>query len=135
MLNKKFCYPKVERAAKKFRRELINDMTRYERITLKYLRELDYKIEIQKIIFHDVGHFYIADFYLPDYRIVIEVDGKQHYKKEGLTNDYKRTKALLDNGVSAVIRFPNNMCIRGDYFKSILRKRLHNCIKNLNYNN
>ena len=128
MINKKYCYPKVEIRAKQFRRKLVDEMTRFERITLKYLRELDYRIEIQKIVFYSRGKFYIVDFYLPDYKIVIEVDGKQHYWKDGIVNDKIRTKRLQQCGVLDVVRFSNDVCKKGEYFKRILSKKIINCI-------
>jgi len=128
ILNRHFCYPKVERVSRKWRRELIENMTPSERLVFSYLKKLDYKVEIQKIIFYSKGKFYIVDFYLPDYKIVIEVDGKQHYWKEGIVNDKIRTKRLQQCGVLDVVRFSNDVCKRGEYFKRILSKKIINCI-------
>ena len=129
MINKKYCYPKVEIRAKQFRRKLVDKMTRFERITLKYLRELDYRIEIQKIVFYSRGKFYIADFYLPDYKIVIEVDGKQHNFYKNRMRDDLRTHRLKKSGVRDVLRFSNEECKKGEYFLSLLKDSINQCIK------
>jgi very-short-patch-repair endonuclease len=46
---------------------------------------------------------YIADFYCPELRVVIEVDGGQH----GGANDQKRDAFLQENGYR-ILRFWNN---------------------------
>ena len=49
---------------------------------------------------------YIADFYCHAARLVIEIDGAQHYSVEGRSYDEKRTKALKRYGIE-VLRFTN----------------------------
>ena len=49
---------------------------------------------------------YIADFYCPERRLVIEVDGGGHYSEEGMGNDEKRSKFLRGFGIRT-IRFSN----------------------------
>lgn len=55
---------------------------------------------------------YILDFYSPEYRLAIEVDGGQHFDEDGLKKDQERTKRLeslyvcvlrFDEGVYEVI--------------------------------
>ena len=54
---------------------------------------------------HSIG-FYIADFYCPSEKLVIELDGQHHYSAEGMVNDFDRDKhlALMD---IKVLRFEN----------------------------
>jgi len=47
---------------------------------------------------------YIADFYCPKSKLVIEVDGGQHYSEEGKEKDMKRDEYMMSAGIS-VIRF------------------------------
>jgi very-short-patch-repair endonuclease len=47
---------------------------------------------------------YIADFYCPEAKLVIEIDGGQHYSEPGLAKDYRRDRHLTDLGLS-VMRF------------------------------
>ncbi len=49
---------------------------------------------------------YIVDFYAPEEKLVIEVDGGQHYEEEGLEYDEKRDAFLEGLGLK-VIRFSN----------------------------
>ena len=49
---------------------------------------------------------YIADFYCAKAKLVIEIDGSQHYEDVGLVNDEKRTEYLMQYGIS-VIRISN----------------------------
>jgi len=47
---------------------------------------------------------YIADFYCPKSKLVIEVDGGQHYSAEGREKDKKRDDYMASVGI-AVLRF------------------------------
>jgi very-short-patch-repair endonuclease len=49
---------------------------------------------------------YIVDFYCPQYRVVIEVDGGQHYSQPNLDEDKKRDDYLEGHGFK-VLRFTN----------------------------
>ena len=53
---------------------------------------------------------YIVDFYLPEIRLVIEVDGSQHLTEFGLAADRKRTVYLESLGLK-VIRFDNRQVL------------------------
>jgi len=49
-----------------------------EQITEETLKALGVKFESQYVIFYRHGEYRIVDFYLPDHRIVLEIDGKCH---------------------------------------------------------
>ena len=49
---------------------------------------------------------YIADFYCHRARLVIELDGSQHYTKDGLLNDKIRTEHIEKRNLT-VLRIPN----------------------------
>jgi len=50
---------------------------------------------------------YIADFYCPESRLVVELDGGQHYQEEGKEYDALRAQYMSAMGIRT-IRFPNN---------------------------
>jgi len=50
---------------------------------------------------------YIVDFYCPKAKIVIELDGEQHYSEKGLIRDKERDAYLNSLGLN-VLRFSNN---------------------------
>ena len=50
---------------------------------------------------------YIADFYCEKARLIIELDGSQHFTPEGMTYDEARTRALNAYGL-IVLRFTNH---------------------------
>ena len=54
---------------------------------------------------------YIVDFYCPQKKIVIEIDGSQHYAEDSIEYDEIRTKILNEYGIS-VIRFTNQQIKR-----------------------
>jgi len=49
---------------------------------------------------------YIADFYCAKARLVIELDGSQHYTDEGMTRDAAREEAMNSLDLE-VLRFSN----------------------------
>lgn len=54
---------------------------------------------------------WIVDFYLPAARLVVEVDGGQHFTREGMAKDALRTCALNRMGLR-VMRFDNLQVLR-----------------------
>ncbi len=49
---------------------------------------------------------YIVDFYCPQLKLVIELDGSQHYTEQGKTYDKAREKYMLSLGIKT-LRFSN----------------------------
>ena len=85
-----------------FARELRKNMTKEERrLWYDFLRNYPIKFTRQKVL----GR-YIADFYCAKAKLVVELDGSQHYEPRGLSNDEKRTIFLESYGVT-VIRISN----------------------------
>ncbi|MBQ2818714.1 MAG: DUF559 domain-containing protein [Clostridia bacterium] len=62
-----------------------------------------YKIRFQRQKMIDE---YIADFYCDKAKLIIEIDGSQHYSSKGMEEDEKRTKKLEKYGIE-VIRIEN----------------------------
>jgi len=56
---------------------------------------------------------YIVDFYCPAAKLIVEIDGGQHYSKENILKDEARGKFLNDLGFR-VLRFSNS-----EVFKNI----------------
>lgn len=90
---------------KDLRQKLRNNPTKYEQILWRYINDrqiLGVKFRRQ----HSIGR-YITDFYSPEIKLVIEVDGGQHYTKNGMEYDEERTKFIENFGIK-VLRFTNN---------------------------
>jgi very-short-patch-repair endonuclease len=49
---------------------------------------------------------YIVDFYCPQARLVVEIDGGQHYEEQGAEKDVVRDRCLRAEGLK-VLRFSN----------------------------
>ena len=83
-------------------RRLRREMTPYERkLWYLFLRKYPVKIYKQRII----GRF-IVDFYCASAKLVIEVDGSQHYEPQAMVYDAERSAFLSDLGLEA-LRFSN----------------------------
>ena len=83
-------------------KDLRRNMTLQERhLWYDFLRGYHVKIYRQRII-----NNYIADFYCHAARLVIELDGLQHYEEDALIYDKERTKVFEKYGIM-VLRFSN----------------------------
>ena len=67
-----------------------------------FLRSYPVRFSRQKVL----GK-YIADFYSAEAKLVIELDGSQHYEDGNILKDTDRTAFLESYGLT-VIRIPNN---------------------------
>jgi very-short-patch-repair endonuclease len=86
------------------RRELRQEATLAENLLWRHLRRKQFegfKFRRQ----HQIGP-YIVDFYCAKGRIVIEVDGGQHFEPEVETYDRERTEYLETRGIT-VLRVTN----------------------------
>ena len=83
-------------------RSLRKEMTPWER-KLWYLFFRSYPAKVYKQ--HIIGP-YIVDFCCPAARLIIELDGSQHFTPEGRAEDEARTASPEALGY-ALIRFPN----------------------------
>lgn len=91
---------------KRLRQSLRNEATVPEQVLWQRLRKKQlggYKFIRQ----YGIGR-YIVDFYCPQKRLVIELDGGQHAEDEGLLYDEERTIFLGQNYNVRVLRFWNS---------------------------
>ena len=85
-----------------FARMLRHNMTPQEKhLWYDFLRRYPVKIYKQRILDN-----FIADFYCHKAKLIIELDGSQHYTPEGKSYDKARTEVLERYGLK-VIRFLN----------------------------
>ena len=83
-------------------RRLRREMTSHERkLWYLFLRQYPVKIYKQRII----GKF-IVDFYCASAKLVIELDGSQHYESQGMAHDLERSAYLTALGLE-ILRFSN----------------------------
>ena len=84
-------------------RNLRKNMTPWERkLWYEFLRDYPVRFQRQK----PIGS-YIVDFYCAKARLVIELDGSQHYNEHKCLKDKIRTEKL-EGFELTVIRIPNN---------------------------
>ena len=84
-------------------RNLRKNMTKEERhLWYDFLRAYPVKFLRQKIL----GK-YIVDFYCAEAKLIVELDGSQHYEDKEMEYDAERTTYLELYGVR-VLRIPNN---------------------------
>ena len=88
-----------------------------------FLSKYEVRFQRQKAIDN-----FIADFYCHKAKLIIEIDGSQHYTEEGRKKDEFRTEILEEYGLT-IIRFTNhqiNTNFRGvcDYIDYIVRASL-----------
>jgi very-short-patch-repair endonuclease len=83
-------------------RQLRKDMTPWERkLWYCFLKDYPVRFQRQKCIDN-----FIADFYCFRAKLVIELDGSQHFDEAALLKDEQRTRYMQEYGLR-VIRFTN----------------------------
>lgn len=86
-----------------FAKQLRKEMTKEERhLWYDFLRSYPVRFSRQKVL----GK-YIVDFYSAEAKLVIELDGSQHFDEFAIKKDDERTSFLESYGLN-VIRIPNN---------------------------
>ena len=84
-------------------RKLRKNMTKEEKhLWYDFLRDYPIRFVRQKVL-----GYYIADFYCAQAKLIIELDGSQHYEADGMERDTLRTEFLEQYGLQ-VLRIPNN---------------------------
>ena len=77
-------------------------MTKEERhLWYDFLKNLPVIVNRQKVIVS-----YIADFYCASAKLIIELDGSQHYENKGIMSDKKRDEYFKGLGLQ-VLRYSN----------------------------
>ena len=98
--------PELTLSAKRLRRE----MTRAERhLWYDFLRTYPIRFLRQKVI-----DSYIVDFYCHEARLIIELDGSQHFEDRQENYDAARTAAMERRGL-VVLRFSNDQVMESFY--------------------
>ena len=84
-------------------KNLRKNMTKEERhLWYDFLHTYPIKFSRQKVL----GK-YIVDFYSAQAKLIIELDGSQHYEDKEMQKDLERTHYLAQYGLK-VLRIPNN---------------------------
>ena len=85
-------------------RELRKNMTEEEKILwYQFLKDYPIRFLRQKVIDN-----YIVDFYCSKAKLIIELDGSQHFTSEGKVSDAIRTGFIEKRGLK-VLRISNNL--------------------------
>jgi very-short-patch-repair endonuclease len=100
-----------DRKLKPLARTLRNNMTDAEQLIWSKIR----RKQIGGVQFYrqkNIGN-YIVDFFCPKGKLIIEIDGGQHFEKKGMQKDRKRDDYFQRLNLT-VLRFPDT-----DVFKNI----------------
>jgi len=96
--------PKYTKSLIPFARKLRRNMTDAERKLWSLLRNNRLGVKFRRQVPYGP---YILDFYCVKARLVVELDGSQHYTPEGKRRDAKRDAYLRSDGLE-VLRFLND---------------------------
>ncbi len=106
-------------------RKLRKNMTKEEKhLWYDFLRNYPIRFLKQKVIDN-----YIVDFYCHEARLIIELDGSQHFEDEGLRKDKIRTEKIEKRDLT-VMRIPNNEINKNfryvcDYIEIIVKEKIN----------
>ena len=116
--------PKHNKQLTSLAQQLRKEMTKEERhLWYDFLRSYPVRFTRQKVL-----GSYIVDFYCAQAKLVIELDGSQHFDPTGIAYDAARTAFLEGYGLT-VIRIPNNEVSRNfhgvcEYIDAAVRQSL-----------
>ena len=105
-------------------KQLRKEMTKEERrLWYDFLRTYYVRFSRQKVL----GK-YIVDFYSAEAKLIIELDGSQHYEDDNLQKDAERTAFLEGYGLR-IVRIPNNEIGRNfrevcEYIDTVVKQSL-----------
>ena len=105
-------------------RTLRKNMTKEEKhLWYDFLKNYPVRFLRQKVI-----DDYIVDFYCHSARLILELDGSQHYEEKGLQQDRIRTERIERRNLT-VIRIPNNEITGNfegvcDYIDNVVKESL-----------
>ena len=117
MKNKDITYVLVDRA-----RDMRKEQTAEEgKLWHLYLKKLEPRFVRQKII-----GSYIVDFYCPKLKLIIEIDGEQHYIEENVEYEKRREDYFQKEGYK-ILRFYNSDINKK--FKNTETTIYHSCIE------
>ena len=109
----------MNRKDKEFsRKKLRNHTTSAEAVLWSYLKSS----QIENLKFRrqqSIGP-YVVDFYCPEIKLVIELDGQVHADDEAIERDEKRSDYLKNEAGLHIIRFENLFVFR--YIETILQE-------------
>ena len=117
--------PKHNKQLVPMAKRLRKEMTKEERhLWYDFLREYPVRFSRQKVL----GK-YIADFYSAQAKLVIELDGSQHYEDMNVEKDAQRTAFLEGYGLT-ILRIPNNEVSRNfrgvcEYIDAAVKQSIH----------
>ena len=89
---------------KQRRQELRNNMTELEKRLWSILSNNQLGVKFRRQ--HGIGH-YIVDFYCPELKLIIEVDGESHFSEDAQAYDKIRDAYMLGLGL-ITIRYNNH---------------------------
>ncbi len=84
---------------KQRRQTLRNNMTEPEKRLWGILRNHQLGVKFRRQ--HGIGH-YIVDFYCPELKLIIEVDGESHFSEDAQAYDKIRDKFMLELGLTTI---------------------------------
>ena len=105
-------------------KNLRKNMTKEERkLWYEFLRDYPVRFLRQKVIDN-----YIVDFYCHSARLIIELDGSQHFEESAFMHDKIRTEKLEQRNLT-VLRIPNNEVMKNfsgvcEYIDMVVKKKM-----------
>ena len=119
---------KIKDIAIKYRTDLISRITNSEKLFRSFLDRNGYRYEFQKIIYlyedsnsSKITKFYIADFYIKQLHLIIEIDGGYHTTIQQTNYDNDKDKRIKKQYPTInILRIKNEDCSNKILLKDLL---------------
>ena len=118
----------IKEIAIKYRTDLIARITNSEKLFRSFLDRNGYKYEFQKIIYlyedskcSRITKFYIADFYIKQLHLIVEIDGGYHTTIEQTNYDNDKDRRIKRQYPTInILRIKNENCSNDALLKDLL---------------
>ena len=118
----------IKDIAIKYRTDLISRITNSEKLFRSFLDRNGYRYEFQKIIYlyedsnsSKITKFYIADFYIKQLHLIIEIDGGYHTTIQQINYDNDKDKRIKKQYPTInILRIKNEDCSNKILLKDLL---------------
>lgn len=112
-------YRIIEKEHGKRKNELLRKDSNAEKHFAKLLNEASIYYVKEKCCYDKYGNWCYIDFYIPFYKIGIEIDGEEHKYGKRKEKDIKKENFLKEERNITTIRYTNNECLSMKYISII----------------
>lgn len=121
-----YSFRRIFESSKKYVEELLLKKTSSELHFEKCLESWGIDFKAQYLILDPKFKYVIVDYYLPDYHLIVEIDGSVHYQPDVKARDIQKDLMLKSIGFPNILRItnPDALGVTEEWFKNYCQSTL-----------